>query len=125
MNRNDDGSLSLVLSDGTPLELDPGLRYRDGKEWRKRAMALNRHIVTVPENKAPLSSFYPELLTEYAYIERRGKDKPPSLSVALIRNGEITGLDYGEPRKGYALSYDNRLGYKAIKIDGKEEEDTW
>jgi hypothetical protein len=89
-------------------------------------MALNRHIVTVPENKAPLSPFYPEVLTEYAYIERRGKDKPPSLSVALIReNGEITGLDYREPRKGYDLSYDSRSGYKAIKIDGKEEEDTW
>jgi CRISPR-associated endonuclease/helicase Cas3 len=51
--RNDDGSVLLTLSNGDSLELLPGLKKTSREEWRKRALVLSQHIVTVNEKYAP------------------------------------------------------------------------
>jgi CRISPR-associated endonuclease/helicase Cas3 len=122
VRKTDDGNLALTLSDGTPLTLTPSLRDK-----REYAAELTKHIVSVPEKQVPQAVFPRTLalLKEYIYVET-GEHGESSLYVAILKDsGELTGIDYTEVSKGFTLSYDKTIGYRAEKRDHLEEDDEW
>jgi CRISPR-associated endonuclease/helicase Cas3 len=113
--KNEDGGISLVLSNGDPLELSGGLK-KNGKEWRKRAAILHRHIVTVPEKYAPLppQAKFLEWFKDYIYIGNT-KEKDV-LRIALVNeSGELEGKAGCNITGNYELSYTHTCGYEAVK----------
>jgi CRISPR-associated endonuclease/helicase Cas3 len=113
---SNDGSVSLAFPDGEPLELPPNLNRKAGREWRKRAAALNRHIVTVPEKQAPLPTplEFLKWFKNYIYI---GDDKETNaLRIAMVKkSGELTDKYGNSLSATHILSYDRILGYQAEK----------
>ncbi|MDR2785097.1 MAG: CRISPR-associated helicase Cas3' [Treponema sp.] len=113
--KNGDGGISLVLSNGDPLELPGGLKKND-KEWRKRAAILNRHIVTVPEKYAPLppQARFLDWFKDYVYTGNI--EEKDVLRIALLNeSGDLEGKNGYNIIGGYDLSYDHKYGYTAVK----------
>jgi CRISPR-associated endonuclease/helicase Cas3 len=115
--KNDDGGISLVLSDGTSLELLPGLKKTNRKEWRERALALSRHIVTVNKRYAPPP------WKEYAawfkgYVYTGNDDDRDPLRIALVNEGGyLEDRDHNAFSGDFELSYYPHIGYQA-KLKG-------
>jgi CRISPR-associated endonuclease/helicase Cas3 len=125
--KNQDGSISLVLSDGESLELEKGLKNRDKKLWRRTAAKLNRYIVTVPIQRAPLQTpdWILNWFKEYIYIGA-GENEEGLLRIALVReSGDLAGIDSSEVSKDYFLSYDKISGYSAIKKADTYDGEDW
>jgi CRISPR-associated endonuclease/helicase Cas3 len=129
VKKNEDGGVSLVFPDEEQTDLLKSLKQKDGKEWRKRAAALNRHVVTVPKKRAPLAPHpkFLELFQDYIYT---GKDpwddeKNDILRIAIVNKSEmLEGYDGANIIGDYNLSYDNVKGYRAEKKD-KSEDDSY
>jgi CRISPR-associated endonuclease/helicase Cas3 len=117
VERKADGTISLVLSDGEALELPKDLKHTSKKEWRRRAAVLSRHIVTVPENRAPLPVSHGILDWFKDYIYTGNDEKEESgLRIALIKeSGELAGIDYTDISQNRLLCYDNKTGYRSEK----------
>jgi CRISPR-associated endonuclease/helicase Cas3 len=131
VKKNDDGSLSLIFPDKEQIDLLKGLKRKDSKEWRKRAAALNRHIVTVPKKRAPLAPHpkFLELFQDYIYT---GKDlwdeeKNNVLRIAIVnKSNMLEGYDGAAIIGDYGLSYDKMKGYRTEKKDkSKEDDGSW
>jgi CRISPR-associated endonuclease/helicase Cas3 len=119
--KDGNGDVSLVFTDGTSLCLPRGLKGNDHGEWRKRAAALSRHIVTVPEPYAPLPAQrrFLEWFRDYLYIGNGTRDEEDILRVALVDGeGRLRGKDGAAVQGDYALSYDGLAGYRAEKKKG-------
>jgi CRISPR-associated endonuclease/helicase Cas3 len=113
--KNEDGDISLVLSNGDPLELPRGLK-KNGGEWRKRAAILNRHIVTVPEKYAPLppQRKFLEWFKDYVYIGNT--EEKDVLRIALVNNSNnLEGKSGYNIIGNYDLSYTRTCGYLVVK----------
>jgi CRISPR-associated endonuclease/helicase Cas3 len=111
----------LVLPDGKSLELRKGLKHgtpEEKREWRETAQTLHQHIVTVPENKAPLpvNSNWLEQFRDYIYTGSKeyGEDL---LRIAIIRNtNELAMIGNVKISDAYSLHYDEVKGYWAEKM---------
>jgi CRISPR-associated endonuclease/helicase Cas3 len=129
-DRQKNGDLFLVLSNGKSLELPKGLKHRDKSQWRKKAAELSRHIVSVPKEKAPSAApKTAEWFEEYIYTGRKkehgiaGTEEENMLRIALIReSNELAGIDGGTVLKDYSVSYDNITGYRAEKRASAQED---
>jgi len=128
VERKSDGTIALILSDGEALELPRDLKHKSKKEWRRRAAALSRHIVTVPENRAPLQvpARILEWFKDYIYTGNR-EEEEGSLRVALIKkSGELAGIDYAEISHDFFLFYDDTTGYRSReKGRNRKGEEGW
>jgi CRISPR-associated endonuclease/helicase Cas3 len=130
VKKNEDGGISLVFPDGEKIDLLKGLKRKDGKEWRKRAAALNRHIVTVPKKRAPLAPHpkFLELFEDYIYT---GKDpwndeKNDVLRIAIVNKSDmLEGYDGAAIIGDYDLSYDRVKGYCAEKKDKSKDDGSY
>ncbi|MDR3147671.1 MAG: CRISPR-associated helicase Cas3', partial [Treponema sp.] len=81
--KNEADDISLVFTDGESLELPKGLTWKDGREWRKRAAALSRHLVTVPKEHAPLPQWrFLEWFKDYLYLGN--DDEKDMLRIAMV-----------------------------------------
>jgi CRISPR-associated endonuclease/helicase Cas3 len=121
--KNQDGNISLVLSNGESLELKRGLKNKDKKLWRKTAAILSRHIVTIPKKRAPLQTpdWVLDWFKEYIYIGTE-ENEEGYLRVALIKDsGDLAGIDYTDISLDYSLAYDTITGYRAEKKSGENE----
>jgi CRISPR-associated endonuclease/helicase Cas3 len=128
--KNEDGGISLIFPDEEQIDLLKGLKRKDGKEWRKRAAALNRHVVTVPKKRAPLAP-RPEFLGLFEDYIYTGKDpwndeKNDVLRIALVnRSDMLEGYDGAAIIGDYGLSYNKVKGYRAEKKDKSKEDDSY
>jgi len=114
-NRQQDGAaVRIRLLDGSDLVLPPGLRFRDKKQWRQKAAALQKNTVTVPENKAPaFCQNEMNFLKGFVYL---GDEEARSFRAAQVTDsGSLIGFDQQAPLEGFQLSYDSRIGYIAKK----------
>jgi CRISPR-associated endonuclease/helicase Cas3 len=112
--RNDDGSISLVLSNGDTLELLPGLKKTNREEWRKRALALSQHIVTVNEKHAPPPPQKEYLSWFKNYIYTGSNDNKDVLRIAVINpGGYLEDRDHNPFGGDFELSYSPLIGYQA------------
>jgi CRISPR-associated endonuclease/helicase Cas3 len=125
--KNQDESISLVLSDGTPLELKKGLKNRDKQSWRRIAAVLSSHVVIIPEKQAPIQT-PPRILDwfrEYIYIGNEEKEEG-FLRIALVKESEeLAGIDNFEISKSHFLSYNKVIGYCAEKKADIDYEEDW
>jgi CRISPR-associated endonuclease/helicase Cas3 len=115
VRKNNDDSISLVLSNGEALELLRGLKKSNKEEWRKRAAILSRHIVTVNEKYAPSPrQKFLDRFKDYVYI---GKNSDRDLlRVALInQSGRLEDEDGNSLDGDFELSYNPITGYQANK----------
>ncbi|MDR2178069.1 MAG: CRISPR-associated helicase Cas3' [Treponema sp.] len=124
--KDEAGSISLTFTDGESLELPAGLTRKDGREWRERAAALSRHIVTVPEKRAPLPTQrrFLEWFRDYLYIG--GDDENGILRIAIVnKSGDLEGKDACNITGNYELSYTSVCGYRSVKKKITEDDNSW
>jgi CRISPR-associated endonuclease/helicase Cas3 len=131
VKKNEDGGISLIFPDGEQIDLLKGLKRKDGKKWRKRAAALNRHVVTVPKKRAPLAANpkFLELFQDYIYTGQapRDEEKTDVLRIAIVNKSYmLEGYDGAAIIGDYGLSYDKMKGYRTEKKDkSKEDDSSW
>ncbi|GHU03737.1 hypothetical protein FACS1894147_08060 [Spirochaetia bacterium] len=117
--------ITLIVSTGETIELTYGLKRgneTEQKKWKETAAKLNSHIVTVPEYHAPLPAD-PKTLNRFKEFIYVGSDEnDDTLRLALItKTGELAGINNTRVSKDFILSYNETIGYRAIKNDSKEE----
>jgi CRISPR-associated endonuclease/helicase Cas3 len=123
--KNEADDISLVFTDGESLELPKGLTWKDGRERRKRAAALNRHLVTVPKKRAPLPAQrrFLEWFKDYLYLGH--DDDEDMLRIAMVdESDELKGKDACNIIGDYKLSYNSRCGYQAVRKKGAIDDDS-
>jgi CRISPR-associated endonuclease/helicase Cas3 len=124
--KDEAGSISLAFTDGKSLELPAGLTRKDGREWRERADTLSRHIVTVPEKRAPLPAQrrFLEWFRDYLYIG--DDDENGVLRIAMVnKSNDLEGRDAFNITGNYELSYTSICGYRSVKKKGTADDDSW
>jgi CRISPR-associated endonuclease/helicase Cas3 len=129
VKKNEDG-ISLVFPDGEQIDLLKGLKRKDGREWRKRAAALNCHIVTVPKKRAPLAPHpkFLELFQDYIYTGKDPWDDENNdvLRIAIVNKSDmLEGYDGAAIIGDYDLSYDRAKGYRAEKKDKSKDDGSY
>ena len=110
----DDTGVRVRLLDGYDMVLSPGLRFRDKKQWRKKAAVLQKNTVSVPEDAAPaFCEREMKFLKEFVYL---GDNEARPFRAALVTNGgELAGLDQQAPLEDFQLRYDSQIGYVVKK----------
>lgn len=107
----------VTFANGDRLLLPRYSKADGARAWRERAATLQRHLVTVPPDLAPRPVHRKTVhwLEEYLYLGPRDHETS-QLRIALIRaDGELYALS-GEPASDeWPLTYDERIGYQAIK----------
>lgn len=122
--RRQGDSTTVCLLDGSRLELPCNGRKLSKPKWRELAAELTRHCLQVAEhiapNAVPANSLF--WLKDYFYLGNP-QDGESLLRVALVApDGGLKALDGGPVNEEYALSYDDRLGYRAVKANPKTKE---
>ncbi len=107
----------VTLVNGETLHLPRNPRVEGRKLWRQRAATLQRNIVSVPPQQAPtpVPCIALEWLKEYIFLGSCDNEIS-QLRIALLQlDGELTALSGGSVSSDWQLSYDDQIGYQAVK----------
>lgn len=90
------------------------------KIWREYAAKIFSNTVLIAEHLAPnaLSVERLRFLKDYVYLGNQ-HDEESKFRIGIVQpSGQIKGMGFSDPSIKYSLSYDEYLGYQAIKKEG-------